>query len=104
MCVEPWVAGAMTVTDPGIVLGAQRIAQERDARASAAAALRRGATWTATLMILPGLLSSRPVENSLTGAVAGLSATLLIALGRYAWRRSRQVDAGAWWPNGTASR
>jgi len=56
-----------------------------DVRAPVTSVLRRGAAWTALFMVLPGLLSSRPVEDSLTGAGVGLSATLLIALGVYVW-------------------
>lgn len=36
-------------------------------------------------MGIPGLLSSRPVENSLIGLAVGLSATLVVALGFYTW-------------------
>lgn len=47
--------------------------------------LRGGVTWTAVLMVLPGLLSSRPVENALLGLAVGLSATLVAAFGLYTW-------------------
>lgn len=47
--------------------------------------LRRGVTWTAVLMVLPGMLSSRPAENSLLGLAVGLSATLVTAFGLYTW-------------------
>ncbi|WP_395656159.1 hypothetical protein [Nocardioides sp.] len=59
---------------------------QRQAQASVMVALRWGVACTALLMVLPGLLSSRPVENSLTGAVVGLSVTLLAALVTYLWR------------------
>ncbi|WP_395693774.1 hypothetical protein [Nocardioides sp.] len=57
--------------------------QEWQARRSVLRTLRAGTTITVALMVLPGLLSSRPVHNGLTGAVVGLSATLLAGLGLY---------------------
>ena len=68
------------------VTGTRRSAAELDVRSRVRDVARSGATWTLVLMVLPGLLSSRPVENCLTGAALGLSATLVTACGVYAWR------------------
>lgn len=61
-------------------------AQERATYAAVRTVVRHGALWTALLMVLPGLLSSDPVGNALTGAALGLTLTAVAALGTYAWR------------------
>jgi hypothetical protein len=61
-------------------------ARERQARECATHIVRSGSAGTTLLMVLPGLLSSNPVENSLTGATVGLPTTLLVAAGAYFWR------------------
>lgn len=84
-----WVWRPVTMTVGGLDLDLSRATRmsprQWDVRAPVTSVLRRGAAWTALFMVLPGLLSSRPVEDSLTGAGVGLSATLLIALGVYVW-------------------
>lgn len=64
----------------------RRSAQQRAAYDSVRRVLRRGALWTAFLMVLPGLLSSEPVGNALMGAAFGATVTGVAALGAYAWR------------------
>ena len=78
-------------------------ALECAARAATRRTLARGTVCTLLLMVLPGLLSSEPVGNGLTGAVVGLSVTVVAALGVYVahcyvapyLRVRRMITAGA---------
>jgi hypothetical protein len=82
-----WRAGVVTSTLSESALRATvgTGARERRARACAAHIVRSGSAATVLLMVLPGLLSSSPVENSLTGAAVGLPTTLSIAACTYLW-------------------
>ena len=84
---SPWRDGGVTIHSftLELVRTALRSELETRARRCTSAILRWGAAWTTLLMVLPGLLSSHPVANGLTGAAVGYAATLLVAAATYLW-------------------
>ena len=84
---SPWRDGGVTIHSVALdsVLATPGSEMEKRARRCTGSALRRGAAWTTLLMVLPGLLSSHPVANGLTGAAVRYAATLLVAAATYLW-------------------